>query len=167
MKIVCWCWFTVASCIMFAVFLNKTFCTFALKSEHVRFLQDFIIWPKWLRPDRPDQKILFLLSKMQCLNFFSVDFRSCLVNPAENLSNACWRPCWEDPRMQYQFTRKTQSAHPAVPNSDTFTDASVTVYPSYVQPAAACCQVEGFVRPSSGFRCGKSIPYTDNLSLLW
>ena len=166
MKIVCWCWFTVASCIMFAVFLNKTFCTFALKSEHVRFLQDFIIWPKWLRPDRPDQKILLLLSKMQCLNFFSVDFRSCLVNPAENLSNACWRPCWEDPRMQYQFARKTQSAHPAVPNSDT-TDASVTVYPSYVQPAAACCQVEGFVRPSSGFRCGKSIPYTDNLSLLW
>jgi len=38
--------------------------------------------------------------------------------------------------MQYQFTRKTQTAHPAVPNSDTLIDASVTVYPSYVQSAA-------------------------------
>jgi len=27
--------------------------------------------------------------------------------------------------------------------------------------------VEGFVRPSLGFRCSKSIPHTDNLSLFW
>jgi len=30
--------------------------------------------------------------------------------------------------MQYQFVRKKQTVHPAVPNIDTFVDASVTVY---------------------------------------
>jgi len=30
----------------------------------------------------------------------------------------------------------------------------------------ACCPVEGFVRPSLGFRCSKSILHTDNLSFL-
>ena len=28
--------------------------TFALKSQHLRFLQDFTVWPKRLRPKRPD-----------------------------------------------------------------------------------------------------------------
>jgi len=28
----------------------------------------------------------------------------------------------EDPRMQYQFASKTQTVHPAVPNSDTLVD---------------------------------------------
>jgi len=51
---------------------------------------------------------------------------------AENRSNACWSPCWEDPRMQYQFFRKTQTVHPAFLNSDTLVDASVTVYPIHV-----------------------------------
>jgi len=37
--------------------------------------------------------------------------------------------------MQYQFASKTQTVRPAVPSSDTL-DASVTVYPSYVQLAA-------------------------------
>ena len=46
---------------------------------------------------------------------------------AENRSNASWRPCWEDPRVQYQFIRKKQTVHPAVPNSDTLVDASVAV----------------------------------------
>jgi len=32
-------------------------------------------------------------------------------------------------------------------------------------PLAACGPVEGFVRLSLGFRCSKSILYTDNLSL--
>jgi len=41
---------------------------------------------------------------------------------AENRSNACWRPCWEDPRMQYQFVSKKQTVHPAVPNSYTLVD---------------------------------------------
>ena len=35
------CWILDHVCI----FLNKT-CTFALKCEHVGFLQDFIVWPK-------------------------------------------------------------------------------------------------------------------------
>ena len=54
MKIICSCWLTVGSWIMFVVFfLNKTFCfcylsTFALKSERIRFLQDFIAWLKCL-----------------------------------------------------------------------------------------------------------------------
>jgi len=34
-------------------------------------------------------------------------------------------------------------------------------------PRAACDPVDGFVRPSSGFRCSKSILYADNLSLFW
>jgi len=47
---------------------------------------------------------------------------------SEIRSNASWSPC-EDPRVQYQFVRKRQKVHPAVPNSDTLVDASVTVYP--------------------------------------
>ena len=47
---------------------------------------------------------------------------------AENRSNVCWKPCWEDSHIQYQFFRKKQTVHPAVPNSYTLVDASVTVY---------------------------------------
>ena len=53
-KIICWCWLTVGSWIMFVVFSIKPFVdlsTFALKSEHVRFLQDFIVWPKCLESE--------------------------------------------------------------------------------------------------------------------
>jgi len=31
--------------------------------------------------------------------------------------------------MQCEFTSKTQTVHPVVPNSDTIVDTSVTVYP--------------------------------------
>jgi len=34
-------------------------------------------------------------------------------------------------------------------------------------PRLACGPVEGFVRPSRGLRCSKSILHTDNLSLFW
>jgi len=34
-------------------------------------------------------------------------------------------------------------------------------------PRLACGPVEGFVRPSLGVRCSKSILCTDNLSLFW
>jgi len=34
-------------------------------------------------------------------------------------------------------------------------------------PWATCGPVAGFVRPSLGFRCSKSILHTDNLSLFW
>jgi len=34
-------------------------------------------------------------------------------------------------------------------------------------PQAACGPGKGFVRPSLGFRCGKSILHTANLSLFW
>ena len=61
MNNICWCWLTVGSWIMFVVFLMKPFVdlsTSALKSEHVKFLQDFIVWPKCLetkttRPKSP------------------------------------------------------------------------------------------------------------------
>jgi len=33
--------------------------------------------------------------------------------------------------MQYQFVRKKQTVHPAVPNSNTLVEASMTVYYSY------------------------------------
>jgi len=49
----------------------------------------------------------------------------------ENPSNASWRPCYEDQRMQYQFVRKNQTVHPAVPNSNTLVEVSMTVYYSY------------------------------------
>jgi len=41
-------------------------------------------------------------------------------DPVENI-HAC--------TATYQFVRKKQTVHPAVPNSDTLVDASVTVYP--------------------------------------
>jgi len=34
--------------------------------------------------------------------------------------------------MQYQFVRKNQMVHPAVPNSDTLVDASIIVYPIHI-----------------------------------
>jgi len=34
--------------------------------------------------------------------------------------------------MQYQFVRKKQAVHPAVLNSDTLFDVSVTVYPIHI-----------------------------------
>jgi len=34
--------------------------------------------------------------------------------------------------MQYQFVRKKQTVHLAIPNSDTFVDAFVTVYPIHM-----------------------------------
>jgi len=34
--------------------------------------------------------------------------------------------------MQYQFVRKKQTVHPAVPNSDTLLDTSMTAYPSHI-----------------------------------
>jgi len=55
MKTICWYWLTVGSWIMFLVFLIKLFVdlnSFPFKSGHVRFLQDFIVWPKRLAPKR-------------------------------------------------------------------------------------------------------------------
>jgi len=39
--------------------------------------------------------------------------------------------------------------------------------PAMSNPRPACGPVEGFVRPSLGFGCSRSIPHTDNLSLFW
>jgi len=64
--------------------------------------------------------------------FLELIFVPACSHAVENRSNACWRPCWEDPRMQYQFVRKKKTVHPAVPNSDTLVDASVTVYPIHI-----------------------------------
>jgi len=62
-------------------------------------------------------------------HFLVLIFVPAWSHAAENRSNACWRPFWEDPRMQSQFVRKKQMIHPAVPNSDTLVDASMTGYP--------------------------------------
>jgi len=40
------------------------------------------------------------------------------------------------PCMQYQFVRKKQTVHPAVPNSDTLVDASVAVYPFHIDKSS-------------------------------
>jgi len=34
--------------------------------------------------------------------------------------------------MQYLFVRKKKTVHPAVPNSDTLVDVSMTVYPIHI-----------------------------------
>jgi len=72
-------------------------------------LQNTMPWPSW---------------ETRYFNLFSADLR----HAAWNRSNACWRPCWEDPRVQCQFVGKKQTVHSAVPNSDTLVDASLPVY---------------------------------------
>ena len=37
-------------------------------------------------------------------SFLVLIFVPAWSHAAENRSNACWRPCWEDPRMQYQIS---------------------------------------------------------------
>jgi len=39
--------------------------------------------------------------------------------------------------MQYEFVRKKQTVHPAVPSSDTLVDASVTVYPIHIDQSSS------------------------------
>ena len=56
---------------------------------------------------------------------------------AENRSNASWRSRCEGPRMQHHFVRKKQTFHPAVPNSDTLVDTSVTVYPFHIDQGSS------------------------------
>jgi len=41
--------------------------------------------------------------------------------------------------MQYQFVRKKQTVHPAAPNSGTLVDASMTVYPIYIDQGSPKC----------------------------
>ena len=71
---------------------------------------------------------------------------------AQNRSNACRRPCWEDPCMQYQFVRKKQTVHPAVPNSDTLVDASVTAYPPHIDQGSPNFLVEDHISYSTTAR---------------
>jgi len=39
--------------------------------------------------------------------------------------------------MQHQFVSKKHTVHPAVPNSDTLVDASVTVYPLHIDQGSS------------------------------
>jgi len=39
--------------------------------------------------------------------------------------------------MQYQLVRKKQTVHPAVPNSESLVDASVTVYPIHIDQGSS------------------------------
>jgi len=77
MKIICWCWFNCwildHVCSFCSFFKIKSrlvdLSTFALKCERVRFLQDFIVWPKCpqtetaqtetARSKRPDRKVAY------------------------------------------------------------------------------------------------------------
>jgi len=70
-------------------------------------VQNTLLWTSW---------------ETQYLNFLVLIFVPVWSHAAENRPNACWRPCWEDPHMQYQFVRKKQMIHPAVPSSDTLVD---------------------------------------------
>jgi len=87
-----------------------------------------------------------LTCRIHCLGCFERHNTSILLvlifvpacsHAAENRSNACWRPCWEDPHMQYQFVRKKQTVNPAVPNSDTLVDAPVTVCPIHIDQGSS------------------------------
>jgi len=48
--------------------------------------------------------------------------------------------------MQYQFVRKKQTVHPAVPSSDTLVDASVTVYPIQIDQGSSYFLEEDHIR---------------------
>jgi len=91
-------------------------------------------------------KVLERLHLLQCISahlqntalgrhntsiFLELIFVRFWSHAAENRSNASWRPCWKDQRMQYQFVRKKQKVHPEVPSSNTLVEVSVTVYHSY------------------------------------
>jgi len=125
-----------------------------IENEHLQNLLVFRVWiiwggtkeigghcPPWLRAST--RCIVFQLTcSIQCLGrlerhntsiFLVLIFVPAWSHAAENRSNACWRLCWEEPCMQYQFIRKKQRVHPAVSNSGTLVDASVTAYPSVVQ----------------------------------
>ena len=69
--------------------------------------------------------------------FLEMIFIPAWSHAAENRSNACWRPCCEDPRMQYQFVRKKQTVHPAVPNIETLVDVPVIVYPIHIDQGSS------------------------------
>ena len=96
--------------------------------------------PRWRRPctccsvfpPTCRKHCLGRLKRQNTSIFFVLIFVLAWSHAAENRSNACWRPCWEYPPMQYQFVRKKQAVHPAVLNSDTLFDVSVTVYPIHI-----------------------------------
>jgi len=47
--------------------------------------------------------------------------------------------------MQHQFVRKKQTVHPAVPNSDTLVDVSMTVYPIHIDHGSPKCLGEDHI----------------------
>jgi len=54
--------------------------------------------------------------------------------------------------MQYQFVRKKQTVHPAVPNSDTLVDASVTAYTIHIDQGSPNFLVEDHISYSTTVR---------------
>ena len=77
------------------------------------------------------------LERHNTSTFLVLIFVPACSHEADNQSNECWRPCWEDPRMQYQFVCKKQTVHLAVPNNGTLVDASVTVYPIHIDQGSS------------------------------
>ena len=59
------------------------------------------------------------LKKHNTSIFLDLIFVPAWSHAAESPSNACWRLCWDDSRMQCKFVRKKQMVHPAVSNSGT------------------------------------------------
>ena len=102
--------------------VTREYCSKALERLHLlqcisAHLQNTLPWASW---------------ETKYLNFLVLMFVPAWSHAAENRSNACWRHCWEDPRMQYQFVRKKQIICPSVPNSDTLVDASMTGYSIHI-----------------------------------
>jgi len=126
-----------------------------IENEHLRNLLVFRVWIIWTgtknwggaaqRGYRPALAALYFrsLAAYNALGVlgditpqsFCADFRSCLVARSRKSIKCVLKTLrsWEDPCMQYQFVSKKQTVHPAVPNSDTLVDASVTAYPNVVQ----------------------------------
>jgi len=84
-------------------------------------LQNALPWASW---------------ETQYLNLFSADFHSCLVAYSRKPTKCVLKTLLR--RSSHSVPSRPQNAkvHPAVLNRDTLVEASVTVYPSYVQPAA-------------------------------
>ena len=81
--------------------------------EHLHLLQCFSAHLQETLPWASSQEIL-PWARHNTSIFLVLFFVPVWSHASENRSNACWRPCWEDPRMQHHFVRKTQTVHPAV-----------------------------------------------------
>ena len=89
----------------------------------------------------------------QYLDLFSVDFRSCLVvrsiKPIRCVLKTLLRSCMHAVAIRTQKAKQT--VHPAVSNSDTLVDASVTVYQIHIDQGSSKFLGENYIATEQQF----------------